>query len=176
MLEGNGLQNAMKPKVYVETSVVSYLTARPSKSLLAAAWQAVTADWWATRRELFDLYTSQLAFDEAREGDVDAARRRLEVLREIPLLEIADDVSSLARRFIGKASLPSAASDDALHIAIATVHGMDFLLTWNCTHIANAEILPFLRRVALSAGYELPVICTPEGLMGGEHDEEGSDY
>ncbi len=127
----------MKLKVYIETSVISYLTARPSRDLVTAAHQQLTIDWWEDRSTDFDLYISQLVVREASAGDEDAAKRRLNVVEQIPLLELNEEVLTLAHSLVEDGPLPQKASEDALHIAVATVHGMDFLLTWNCKHIAT---------------------------------------
>jgi hypothetical protein len=155
-----------KKTVYLETSIVSYLTARPSTDLLGAAWQAATADWWDAQRKAFDLFVSEIVVEEARQGDPDAARRRLESLRDIPLLRITDEAVSLAREIIRKGAVPEKALDDALHIAISAVHAVDYLLTWNFRHIDNAETKPFIRRVCAMSGHKCPEICTPQELMG----------
>jgi hypothetical protein len=154
-----------KLKVYVETTVVSYLTARPSRNLRVAAHQEITADWWAHRRATFDLYMSQLVVDEAAAGDASAAQQRLSVLREIQKLELTSAVPQLAAQLVADAAIPREAGEDALHIAVATVHGMDYLLTWNCRHIANASMRNTIVETCARSGYEAPVICTPEELL-----------
>jgi predicted nucleic acid-binding protein len=125
-----------------------------------------TWEWWDTRRTQFDLYISQTVLDEAARGDAEIASRRLEMLRDFPLLEVDESVQDLAMEFLTKSNLPPKAADDALHIAVATVYGLDYLLTWNCRHIANAQIQKKLAQISLDAGYELPRICTPYELMG----------
>ncbi|MCK6556641.1 type II toxin-antitoxin system VapC family toxin [Candidatus Binatia bacterium] len=144
---------------------MSYLTARKSLDPIAVAHQAVTRRWWR-RRKRFDLYCSQVVVSEAGEGDAQAARRRMAALKGVPSLETSDAVKGLAAALVKAAALPKKATEDALHIALATVHGMDYLLTWNCTHIANAEIRNVVAAVAYDHGYGIPVICTPEELMG----------
>lgn len=156
--------------VYIETSVISYLVARPSRNLLAAAWQQVTQDWWDKRRVRFELFTSQLVFAEAAQGDPEAARRRGDALQNIPDLEVTDEVVALAARLVTEGALPREATDDAVHIAVAAVHGMDYLLTWNYRHLDNAERKPLVRRVCTLAGYRYPEICTPQALMGEEEN------
>lgn len=156
----------MNPTVYLETSVVSYLTARPSADLVGAAHQLVTARWWELRRPRFDLWTSALVLEEAGRGDAAAASRRLAMLDGIPLLEVTEEASGLASSILRGNLLPPRAFPDALHIALGAVHGMDYLVTWNCTHIANAELLPRVARLVESAGFPMPFVCTPEELMG----------
>ena len=161
----------MKPKVHVETTVVSYLTSRPSRDLVTAAHQQITAEWWESRGPGFDLYVSQLVIDEASAGDEEAARRRLDTVKEISLLELNPGAMDLARALVARRAVPERSPEDALHIALATVHGMQFLLTWNCAHIANAEMRAAVSEVCLSHGYEVPLICTPEELMGDRYVE-----
>ena len=156
----------MKPRAYIETTVVSYLTARGSRDLIVAAHQELTQEWWQRRRGEFELYCSQLVIQEASGGHKEAAQRRLEVLQALSILEINDAAKELARHVAKAASIPRKATEDALHIALATVHGMDYLLTWNCKHIANAEIQRSVTLMCHLRGYEPPVICTPEELMG----------
>jgi len=156
--------------IYVETSILSYLTARPSRDLLAAAHQQVTREWWDTRRERFEVFISPLVEQEAQRGDPAAAQRRAEALHGLTVLEIVEDAYNLAAALISEGALPPSAADDATHIAMAVVHGIDFLLTWNCRHIANAETKPLVRSICATRGYTCPEICTPEELMG-EQDE-----
>jgi predicted nucleic acid-binding protein len=158
----------MKPKVYIETSVVSYLTARPTKSIPAAAWQQATVAWWDTRRTMFDLFVSEVVIEEAEQGHPEASQRRLDAMADIPRLAVSEEVFSLAAALIKDGALPGVASDDALHVAVAAWHGMDYLLTWNCRHIDNAEKKPVIRKVCELKGYRCPEICTPLELMGGE--------
>ena len=158
----------MKPKVYIETSFVSYLTAPPSRDLIVAAHQQITHEWWGKRRHNFEMFISQFVIDEAEQGDEEASKRRLEILSEFDLLDITDEVTDLASAILDAGVIPPKAATDAAHIAIATVHNMQFLLTWNCSHLANAEISIEIKSVCRSKGYESPIICTPEELMGEE--------
>ncbi len=161
----------MGNRVYIETSVISYLTARPSRQILAAAWQQTTQEWWDNRRTRFRLFTSELVFAEAGQGDPVAAGKRIGKLEGIPNLEVTDDVIVLAKKLVSDGALPAEAVDDAMHIAVSAVHGMDYLLTWNCSHLDNAEMKPLIRSVCAVAGYRCPEICTPQELMGDQgHD------
>jgi predicted nucleic acid-binding protein len=153
-------------KVYVETSIVSYLTARPSRDLITAAHQQLTREWWDERRSSFDLYVSQIVIQESSAGEARMARERLDALDGIPLLSVNQQAFALARGLVERGPLPEKAEIDALHIALATTHGMDYLLTWNCKHIANAEMQIGVAKIAREAGFEPPVICTPEELLG----------
>ena len=156
----------MPPRVYVETSVISYLAARPSRDLITAARQQITHEWWRRRRPNFEVFVSQLVLDEARAGDPDTATRRAELLANSPLLDITSVSVGLARRLIEEVSLPPPAAAVALHISTAAFHGVDYLLTWNAAQIANAEFRPRVERTCRAHGYEPPVLCTPDELMG----------
>lgn len=159
----------MKRTVYLESTVLSYLAAAPSRDLLIAAHQHVTSEWWRTRRLGFDLYVSQFVLDEISRGDAEAAKRRLNAVKGISLLDITDDVFDLAAGLVASRIIPKKAGTDAIHIALAAVHSMDFLLSWNCKHIANAAIVRAVEAVCGMRGFQCPVICTPEELMGGSH-------
>ena len=155
-----------KKTVYIETSIISYLTARSSSNLLAAAWQKVTIDWWDTQRSRFDLFASDLVIEEAGRGDDLAAARRLKALAGIPLLAITDEVVAFSEALIRAGAIPKKAIGDSLHVALSAVHGIDYLLTWNYRHIDNAEVKPIIRKACMQNGYEYPEICTPQELMG----------
>jgi hypothetical protein len=157
----------MSETVYIETSFFGYLTARSTKNLILAANIEVTRDWWTNYRETFDLYISQIVLDEATLGDSEIAAKRLGILQDMTLLVPSEAAQELVIQFLAQSNLPDKAANDAAHIAIATIHGMDYLLTWNCKHIANAQIQKKLTRICSDYGYELPTICTPYELMGG---------
>ncbi len=156
----------MKQVVYIETSVISYLTANLNRDLIVAAHQQITHEWWENRRSAFQLYASQLVLTEAGKGDKNAAAKRLTVLKDIELLEFSKEAVQLADIFIRRDVVSEKMGADMLHIAVATVYGADYLLTWNCKHIANAEIFKKIAKVCIEEGYEMPTICTPEELMG----------
>ena len=155
----------MKPRVYIETTIISYLTAWRSPQLVMAANQEATRNWWDEERVRFDLFVSQIVIQEASAGDAAAAQRRLESISGLAELPITDEVNLLAKELIDKTPLPEKAKLDALHIATATVNGMDYLLTWNCRHIANATLRNAMSQICQTAGYDLPVICTPIELI-----------
>lgn len=155
--------------VYLETSIVSYLAARPSRDIVAAGQQQITHAWWETQRENFTTYISELVIQEARNGDVEAARARLAILESLEVVEISSDALHLASQLITGAALPPKAVADALHIAIAVTSGIDFLLTWNCKHIANAAMRGRIERICSGAGYQPSIICTPTELMESKH-------
>jgi predicted nucleic acid-binding protein len=156
--------NTLKPKVFLETSVISYLTALPSRDIVHAAHQQITREWW-DKRDRFDLYVSQAVLVEAGRGDLDAASRRLAATEGIPVLAVTGAASDLAERFLQATALPAKAAIDAVHIAVAVINGMDYLLTWNCTHIANAKIRWRIEEICQNVELRAPVICTPEELM-----------
>ena len=155
----------MKPKVYIETSVISYLTARSSRDILVAANQQVTQEWWHDRREKFDLYVSQLVDQEISSGDSEAVVKRQQALTNCSFLDITAESVELAGRLIEQNAIPKHAAEDALHIAVAAVSGMDYLLTWNFKHIANATMRANVELVCRLNGFEPPVICSPMELM-----------
>jgi hypothetical protein len=157
----------MKRRLYIETTIPSYLTSRPSRDLIIAGHQQLTRDWWETQQANFQIYISQLVLDEAGAGDQFASRQRLRVLQSLPLLDITLEAEELASAILASGKIPRKAASDAAHIALAAVHAMDFLLTWNCVHIANAVIARSLAAICRDHGYECPVICTPEELLGG---------
>jgi hypothetical protein len=156
----------MSETVYIETSILGYLTARSTKDLILAANIEITKDWWEFRRSNFILYTSEAVLDEVAQGDKEIAPQRLEILRDFPLLALNQDVQNLAVQLLTRSNLPPKARIDAIHIAAATVHGMNYLLTWNCKHIANAQIQGKLAEISLDFGHVLPIFCTPNELMG----------
>jgi hypothetical protein len=156
----------MKPKLYLETTIPSYLASRPSRDLIVAGHQQLTKDWWEKRSHAFELYVSQLVVDEAGAGDPDAAFERLKIIRGLPSLDLTSEVGLLSAALLRSGYVPRKAATDAAHIALAAVHGVDFLLTWNCVHIANAVVSRALARVCREQGHECPVICTPEELLG----------
>jgi len=156
----------VKPKVYIETSFVSYLTAPPSRDLIVASQQQVTHGWWLDRRLKFDLYISQLVIQEASKGEKQEAKDLLQILKTLKALELRKEALVLAESYIAKNALPEKASDEALHITLATIYGIDYILTWNCKHMANAEIQKKISRISLELRYEMPTICTPYELMG----------
>jgi hypothetical protein len=156
----------MRKSVYLETTIPSYLTARRSRDLIRAAQQELTREWWEVRRGEYDLRVSQAVIEEAGQGDTEAAERRLASLDGVPLLEVNAAAAELADALIRVGALPPEAEIDALHIALATVHDVDILLTWNCTHLANPDLLGGVLRVIWSKGYTPPVICTPGEMMG----------
>jgi len=155
--------------VFIETTIPSYLVARISRDIVQAARQELTMEWWSAHRRRYKLFTSQIVLDEVGRGERDLAKKRVELLTAIPLLDIHDIVIRLAEDLVAKSVLPQKDADDALHIACAAAHRMDFLLTWNCRHIANPHNQRGIRACLAEQGFEMPVICTPEELIEDEN-------
>jgi predicted nucleic acid-binding protein len=155
----------MEPNLYIETSIISYLTARRSRDIITAARQEITRRWWSRRRGDFTLYTSDIVIEEAIAGDVRAARRRLAALEGIEELKVDDDAQVLAGQLLRQGPLPEKAAVDALHIAVASTCKMAYLLTWNCKHLANAAMRNKIEEICRTNGHMAPIICTPEELM-----------
>ncbi|MEW6606463.1 MAG: type II toxin-antitoxin system VapC family toxin [bacterium] len=153
-----------KASLYLETTIPSYYTAWVSQNLIVAAHQAITQEWWQQEASKYDIYISQFVLDEAAAGDFEAAQRRLTFLNPFPLLEITPEVEALVQTIINSRLFPIKVIQDISHIAIASVHKMDYLLTWNCTHINHATTKENVRRICEAEGYLFPIICTPEEL------------
>ena len=161
----------MKSVVYVETSVISYLRARPSRDLVVAGRQAITLDWWDNQRQNYDLRISVLVEDEMRKGDASAASRRFDATKDIPSLLVSDAAVDVANLLLARLAVPKGSEEDALHIGIAAAQGADFLLTWNFKHINNAETKAKIARLIESLGFVSPILCSPEELGGSGNDE-----
>ena len=155
----------MKPKLYLESTIPSYLVARPSRDVILAGQQQCTHDWWDWRKGDFEIFVSTIVFDEISTGEVVMARERVELIKPFTLLTTNEKVIELADAMIHGGPLPKKAARDATHIALSAVHGMHFLLTWNCTHIANAEMFGTIREICQAHGFDCPVICTPGELL-----------
>ena len=158
-------------RIYIESTIPSYVVARPARDLLQAARQQLTRDWWDFQRGKHELFTSQVVLDEVAFGERAMAQIRLDLLDGVPILQVTNEVKTLARKVLESGLLPGTADRDAVHIALASAYEMDILLSWNCRHIANAAIQARLRKLAEAAGFTLPVICTPEELMEDDHEQ-----
>ena len=162
--------------VYIETSIVSHATARPSSDIQIAALQHQARSWWSTERANFELVTSQLVIDEASAGDPMAAAERLKLLDGLPTVPIKDDVRKLARAIVSASIMPTKAAADALHAAAAAAAGVEYLLTLNCKHIANAHELPRVYRLLDEHGFGQLLICTPAEFLGGDNDDDKESH
>jgi predicted nucleic acid-binding protein len=156
------------PLLYVESSIVSYLRKKTSPQIVAAARQVLTRRWWDEERSHYDLVTSQYVVDEVADGDSELAQERLALLQGIPRLQLEPRIDVIAEEIMSRATLPAKAQLDALHIACAAHHEIDYLLTWNCTHIANARILPKIQEALANLNCFVPTICTPEEMVDDE--------
>jgi len=160
----------MKPKVYIETTVISYLTAWSSRDVVIAGHQQITRVWWRSAADRFELVASQLVVNEASAGDSDAARERLTKLESVTLLDATDEALELAQQLVQSGAIPKKAAEDAAHVAIAVTNGVEYLVTWNCRHIANATMRSQIETVCRNAGYEPTIICTPDELVEPDDD------
>ena len=155
----------MRTTVYIETTVIGYLTSRLREDVTVAGHQETTREWWRTASDHFDLVASQLVVRECSAGDPVAAQERLEAVVKLTLLPTTAAAEQLADALVNGRAVPESHPEDALHVALAAVHGIEYLVTWNCRHIANATARTAIERICRAAGYEPPVICTPEELM-----------
>lgn len=156
---------------YLETTFISYLVALPARDLVIAAHQQITRDWWNRRRGDFRLVISQVVLDEISAGDESEVRKRLELVRSIEVLGASPDAEALTAAIVEAGVFPKKAVRDAAHIAVATAHGVEYLVTWNCRHLANAQISRRVGRICIERGFVMPMICTPEELFGETDDE-----
>jgi len=155
----------MKPSVYLETTIVSYLAAKPSRDTIVAGHQTATHLWWEYSKDAYDLFVSSLVIEESEAGDADAASRRLAYLAHLPSLSVTESAKELAGILIKDRIIPQGYAEDAIHIAVCAIHNIDFLVTWNCRHLANALTRKRIEKVIQEQGFRCPVICTPEELM-----------
>ena len=159
----------MPDAIFIETTIPSYYVARPSRNVIQLARQELTRKWWDFHRHHFQLHTSQVVLEEAADGEIGMAHQRLALLSGVFLLSLDELTTDLADELLQTVVLPAVAARDALHLAVAVVHGMKFLLTWNCKHIANPHLRERIRTCFSRHGVDLPVICTPEEFLGDEY-------
>lgn len=152
--------------VYLETTFISYLVARPSRDVIVAGHQQTTHEWWTNRRTAFECVVSPVVIDEASRGDATEAQKRLAIIADLPTFEVTADAQALTQAIMAAGMLPPHAFPDAAHVAVASVHSIDYLLTWNCKHLANAQIARRIELVCANLGHRMPIICTPDELMG----------
>lgn len=152
--------------VYLETTFISYLVARPSRDVIVAGHQQTSHDWWANRRSAFECAVSQVVIDEASLGDPTEAQKRLAIIAGLLTLQVTTEAEALTQAIMAAGMLPPHAFPDAAHVAVASTHSIDYLLTWNCKHLANAQIARRIELVCGKLGYRMPIICTPDELMG----------
>jgi hypothetical protein len=152
--------------VYLETTFISYLVARPSRDVIVSGHQQTTQDWWENRRTQFECSVSQVVIDEASLGDPMEVQKRLAIIANLSSLKVTEDAETLTKAIMAAGMLPPYAFPDAAHVAVSAVHAIDYLLTWNCKHLANAQIARRIAVVCEKQGHRTPIICTPEELMG----------
>lgn len=153
------------PSLYLETTIPSYLGARPSRDLIIAAHQQITHEWWTQAKIKYDLYISQTVLDEIILGNEEAADRRLSFVEDLPILPVTDKIEILAEKYLTELHLPPKASLDAVHLACVVENKLDYLLTWNCKHLAHGETIRHLQILNLRLGLATPIILTPEELL-----------
>ncbi|MBI4745216.1 MAG: type II toxin-antitoxin system VapC family toxin [Deltaproteobacteria bacterium] len=157
----------MKESIYIETSVVSYYVSKPSRDLIVLAHQQITWEWWPKAVKRFNAYISEVVVEEAAAGNKESAEKRLKELKGFSHLELTERVEQIAHIYMEKLTIPKKALRDAAHLAVASVHNIDYLVTWNCVHLANGEIIKRLLKLNEKLKIKTPVICTPEELMEG---------
>ena len=155
----------LKPNLYIETSVISYFTARPSRDLIVVARQRITYEWWEVALPFFEAHISPVVLEEISRGNLEAASKRRKAVASFPLLEVIPEVRDLAEVYFTKISIPEKSRADTYHLALATWHGMDYLVSWNCRHIAGAGVRRRVEEINAVEGIRTPTICTPEELM-----------
>lgn len=155
----------IKESIYLETTVISYYTSKPSRDIIVLAHQEITRQWWPRALERYNIFISEVVIEEAGFGNPEAAKRRLEELKDFPHLELNDKVEKMAQVYMENLEIPEKSFRDAAHLAVASVHNIDYLVTWNCTHLANGEVIKKLMKINESFGIHTPIVCTPEELM-----------
>ncbi len=155
----------MKPSVYIETTIVSYLTAKPGRDLIIAAHQQITNEWWTDTRPQVECYVSPFVIDEASRGDAIYAQKRLDKIVGFAVLEVNEQIEDLAKQYFAALQIPEKAKIDAFHLAIAAWYKMDYVLSWNCKHIASGRVQKTLQETNIRLGVHTPIVCTPEELM-----------
>lgn len=155
----------MKPTVYIETTIISYLTAKPSRDLIIAGHQQITTEWWTDVRPQVKCYVSAFLIDEASRGDKVYAQKRLGNIRGFAVLDVNEEIEDLARKYFAALQIPEKAKIDAFHLAVAAWHKMDYLLSWNCKHIASGRVQKMMQKINAELGVHTPIVCTPEELM-----------
>ncbi len=155
----------MKQKVYIETSVISYLTAKPSRDIVVAGHQQTTYEWWNNSKRYFDCYISQFVIDEISSGDPLASKKRLEVVQDLSELQVNFEIQKLGNNYLNKLKIPEKSKLDAFHLAIAVWYNIDYMISWNCKHIANAVINKKLFEINNNLGLNTPILCTPLELL-----------
>jgi len=158
----------MKESVYIESSVISYYTSKPNRDIIIAGRQEITREKWSKILDNFESYISALVLQEIEQGDSDAAQKRIKAISGLPVLSISEKAEELALILIKKGPIPDKNPEDALHISVSAVNGIEYLLTWNFSHINNAQMKSKILKIIEDCGYQCPIICSPEELLGEE--------
>ncbi len=162
----------MKPRLYLETTIPSYLVARRSRDLRLAADQETTQEWWEQLRQEFELFISETVLLEVSRGNAEFAAARLAAIRGIPVLRDSSAAAALTKRLLADAIIPPVAADDAAHLGLAAANGMDYLLTWNCRHLNNPALRRRIEQACAACELTCPVICSPTELMTIDYESE----
>ncbi|MEK7275081.1 MAG: type II toxin-antitoxin system VapC family toxin [Candidatus Desantisbacteria bacterium] len=160
-----GTDESAMSTVYIESTVISYYTGRPSQDLIVAAHQQLTREWWENILPECSPFISQFVLDEISRGDHEAVNKRIKAIKGIPLLEVVEPIVNLGLEYFDAIGIPEKVRTDAFHIAIAVYHGLDYLVTWNCTHITGGRVRGIVEKINDKHGFVTPIICTPEELM-----------
>ena len=155
----------MKPTVYIESTIISYLVAKPSRDLIVAAHQQLTTEWWDLIRPEVECFVSPFVIQEISAGDEEAANKRVELIKDIPVLELNQEIQKLAQQYFDSLDIPEKARLDASHLAVGVWHEIDYLLSWNCKHIVSGRVKKVLEKINSQLDIKTPVLCTPEELM-----------
>lgn len=157
-----------KESIYLENSVISYYTSRPTSDPIVRVHHDITKNWWPIATKRYNTFISQMVIDEAAQGDPSAVKKRLEEIKDFIVLEITEDIRNLSKIYEVELKIPPKSIGDTVHLAVACLNNIDYLVTWNCTHICNGEIIKKLSKLNKKLDIHMPIICTPEQLMGGE--------
>ncbi len=155
----------MVTTVYIESTIISYLAAKPSRDLIVAAHQQITNEWWDTIKQQVECYISPFVIQEISAGDQEAAKRRLDLIEDLSILEVNKEIQNLAQKYFAALDIPEKSRLDAFHLALSVWHEIDYLLSWNCKHIVSGRIKKMLDKVNLELDLKIPILCTPEELM-----------
>lgn len=158
-----------KDSVYLENTVISYYTSRPIPDPIVRVHQEITKNWWPTAIKRYNIFISQMVIDEAAHGDSSAAKKRLEEIKDFTILEVTKDIQNLSKIYEEELKIPPKSIGDAVHLAVACLNNIDYLVTWNCTHLCNGEIIKKLAKINKQLEIHTPIICTPEQLMEVDH-------
>ena len=159
-----------RKRVYVESSVIGYLTAKPPRDMRRRVRQDITIEWWE-QREKWSLFLSSVVLEEIAAGDSFAAEKRLAAVQGLPVLPDHPRAKALVDALIAGTAIPAKAHADAAHLALAALHGMEYLATWNQTHLDNPDLRNKIAEIVKSHDLSLTLVLTPERLLELDYDE-----